>query len=49
MAVIDSGNSRIASNSRLFVRRRAFELLALAGASLAFVFVLAVACGLISG
>ena len=49
MAVIDSGNSRILTNHRVTLRRLAFNLFALVGASLAFIFVLAVAFGVISG
>ncbi len=49
MAAIETGNPRIATNPRLAMRRRATELLVLVGASLAFLFALAVAFGFISG
>lgn len=49
MTVIETGKSRIAINPRIVMRRKAAELLVLAGTSLAFVFALAVAIGFISG
>lgn len=48
MATIETGNPRT-TNSRQATRRRAIELLMLTGASLAFLFALAIAFGLISG
>ena len=49
MTAIQTGNPRIASNPRLVRRRRAVELLVLTCASLAFLFALSIAFGLISG
>jgi len=49
MAAIETGNLRTTSNARLAIRRRAAELLTLIAASLAFLFALAIAIGLISG
>lgn len=49
MSAIETGNPRSTTNPRLVARRRAAELLVLAGASLAFLFTLAIAFGFISG
>jgi hypothetical protein len=49
MTSIDSGNPRVLSNPRPAMRRRAVELLVLCGASLAFLFALAITFGFISG
>ena len=48
MAAIETGNPR-PTNSRPAFRQRAIELLMLAAASLAFLFALAIAFGLVSG
>lgn len=47
MAFVEPGNARMTTN-RARSRRRTVELCALAGTSLAFLFVLAVAFGVIS-
>ena len=49
MSAIESVNPRIAINPKQALRRRAIELLVLAGASLALLFALAIAFGLITG
>ena len=49
MAVVETGTPRSASQPRLAHRRRVMEWLMLGVASVAFVFSLAVAVGLISG
>lgn len=49
MTAIETGNPRSVTRPGRAVRRRAVELLMLAGTSLAFLFALAVAFGLVSG
>lgn len=49
MSAIETGNPRISINPKQALRRRAIELLVLAGASLAFLFALGIAFGLITG
>ena len=49
MAAIETGNPRILTSARSALHRRAVEWLVLTAASLAFLFSLGIAFGLISG